>query len=164
MEEYNKFFKYKTQGEFNQRVSYDNLKNRFNILAIRVGQLLERENEIEEIKINETCKVETNPGTRKHYKVDSRLESIPLRIRITVNKGTKGGRIYLSQVIPRPNVNNCDKSILLASKNIVATYSSGVERDSIFLNDNIFFTVEAENFINLNFRCNFGKRISSVKF
>ena len=151
-EKYNKIQKY-----IEQSPSYLSLKPRFERIATQITQLMAKDIIIKTIEEFEICEVIMKAGTRLQYRIESKKRYDPLRIRISVIEGVKGGMLFISQTILRPTSINCDKIVELNSHEIVLIYHSGRECDMLFIHENIYITIEAQNDIELTFQCVFGK-------
>lgn len=138
-------------------VSHEDLKGKFNLLAARINTLLSKEGPVDEVRPYEDTKVSLGAGTKRHFCIQSKMQNVPLRIRVDVNKGVGGGRMMFSQGIQRPTLENCDKSIPLLLKSVFGSYSSNREGEKVFAEDSIFISIESEKDLALVFQCAFGK-------
>ncbi len=139
-------------------VSNNDLQRRFNLMAVRISSLLAKETPVEEVQPGEDKKVTMDADTRRHFKIYSRMQSVPLKLSIEIWKGVGSARFLFSQGVQRPNSENSDKAIPLKTREVMATYGGGGrEGEKATFDDWVFFTIEADRPAVLAFQCVFGK-------
>jgi len=160
LKEYTHFFNIRGNYRAYTDISYNDLRGRFSAISAKINNLVQREAPINEITPKESYRVKLEPATRQHFRIESKLEPIPLKICIEMDKGVKGGKIYISQMIMRPLASNSDKTIVLSDANIISSYTPSMHKKLVFTDRNIFITFEADKAIVLKFQCVFGRCIS----
>eukprot|EP00826_Nyctotherus_ovalis_P009754 TRINITY_DN12580_c0_g1_i1.p1 TRINITY_DN12580_c0_g1~~TRINITY_DN12580_c0_g1_i1.p1 ORF type:complete len:281 (-),score=31.44 TRINITY_DN12580_c0_g1_i1:578-1420(-) len=143
-------------------ISYMDLKERFEDVDNRITFLMMREIVIKGIEEFADYEVSMEKGSRKQYHITAKKRASPLRIHIVMEHGIRGGEFFFSQCIPRPTISNCDKSVPLASKEVIARYFPNKEHDIFFTRESIYITIEAYKDIALTFQCVFGKGILAL--
>jgi len=155
VKKYENFNKSKVKEVSN--ICYISLTDRFKDIDEKITLLMTSEiaiKDIEEFAEHEIC---MEKSAKKQYRIQAKKRASPLRIRVIIEEGIKGGEIFLSQGIPRPTIKNCDESILLTSKEVIGRYFPNRERDIFFTSESIYITIEAYKDISLSFQCVFGK-------
>jgi len=155
--------KNKRKSENNQgiAISSKQLTEKFEYFTSQINSLLADETPIKDIKPDREIPIELLAGRKSLFKLSVRRHPIPLKIRIAIQKGISGGHILFSNRLPRPTISNCDKCIVLKSKEVFGTYVGTKSQENLFMDDYVFITIEAEKDLTCSFQCVFGRRIFS---
>lgn len=135
-------------------VTYDQLKQRFDYFAMKIDSMLAREVSIESIRIHENYRVHIGTNTKKQFKLWAKMKSIPLRMKVTMERGV--GKLMFSQENSRPSLENYDKLVPLLGKDLIESYVPNKEIENRFVEDNVYMTIEADKETALTFQCVFG--------
>jgi len=154
MEEYVKVSRNTKERKVVSGITYKELKERFDFFAMRIDSMLANEVTIENIHIHENYRMRIGTGMKRQFKLWSKLKTIPLRIKITMEKGI--GKLMFSQENSRPTLDNYDKLVPLLGKDLIESYTPNKEAENRFVEDNIYITIEADKEIFLIFQCVFG--------
>jgi hypothetical protein len=137
-------------------VSYDDLNERFNKMAFRINSLLAAEAPIKLLVPKQPVKISLTAGSKCHYKVEMKDQTIPLKIKVTTYRGVHYAYLSISQTIDRPNRMNNDKVISIANKESCLTYHSDNPRAKFFNIAWIYVTLECDKEINAMLFIEFG--------
>lgn len=148
-------------GRFNH-ISYEDLTNKFNKISYNINSLLAAEAPIRILAPDRPEKISLAAGLKCHYKVFTRDQPIPLKLKFVLYKG---GALYLSlsQLFPRPDRNNNDKLLLINSKESCLTYNNDNPRAKFFTIEWVYVTVECDKEAGGVLRGEFGSRKKTVR-
>ena len=156
MKEYESYSKNVGLKTVKLNISFIELNVRLNRFAGRIKSLLQREEQIENIDTEIDYNVKITMDTRKHYKVKAKMEQIPFKIYMEVEKGIGNSRAMFSRVIPKLTIDNCDKMVNLSSKNVAITYEPNTKYSKVFTEEYIYINFETYTELSLIFQCAFG--------
>lgn len=137
-------------------ISHENLKDKFNEITNKINTLLGKENNAKLIPVNTLENIQLLPGYSMHYKVTAKGQKIPIKIRLRILKGVPNGLLYISQRYEKPNKNRYEKKVLVSRNEVNIVFKGDIIKESVFINDFIYFTFEAEREEILSFECCFG--------
>ena len=107
-----------------------------------------------EIEINVTLAA----GRRCHFRAKARKHVIPFKFRVETQKGAGFINLLISNKILRPNTANCDKAMLISSRETFSSYIGTKSKDNTFTDEYIYITIEADRETSLTFQYTFGMR------
>eukprot|EP00826_Nyctotherus_ovalis_P021173 TRINITY_DN1678_c0_g1_i5.p1 TRINITY_DN1678_c0_g1~~TRINITY_DN1678_c0_g1_i5.p1 ORF type:complete len:363 (+),score=100.98 TRINITY_DN1678_c0_g1_i5:436-1524(+) len=152
---------YRALGRLNH-ISYEDLTNRFSRISYNINSLLAAEAPIKILVPDRPEKIALAAGLKCHYKVLTKDQPIPLKLKFAMYKGSL---LYLSlsQPFPRPDRNNNDKLLLIASKESCLTYNNDNPRAKFFTIECVYVTLECDKEAGGVLRGEFGSRKKTVR-
>ena len=141
----------------------EDMKERFRTFNAKINCILSNEAALVSLEPLVKDKLTISSGLNYYYQLPAKLNELPLRFHAKVAAGRGMGELYLSQRIPRPNRNNCDKLVPLDRRDVYSSFYGAQENDKYFVSDYIFITIQADCELSVTFEYGFGKGIQFVK-
>ena len=139
-------------------LGYKSLSDRFSNIFFKINLLLSVKSAINYLTPSHEEKIELTAGTKSFYKILSKNQVIPLKLKIIFNQGSTQISLYISSSCERPDVDNADKVILLKSSKMLFSYYGTTAGRKLFNNTYIYFMMESTKNCELSFMANFGTR------
>lgn len=136
-------------------MSHDELKAKFNAISFKINSLLAGQMPVKDIHITGEERVQLGAGMRCHFRMRAKGLLVPFRLHVTLSKGM--GYVSLSTRFERPNRDRCGKMFALTNKNMLISYFGESDKEKLFADEYVFFTIEADRELLLTLQCNFGK-------
>jgi len=140
----------------NYGASYEEISERLNHINGRISSLLLKELPIKPLLPEKGEIVLLASGLKHHFKVYSKKEPVPLKLKFIFGSITTRVVIYLSNTVKRPDKDNNDRMMEVNSKSMCLSYKSNRDKQKCFTNDFIYITIEADKDCTFMFKVGFG--------
>lgn len=124
--------------------SMKDLTDKFNQFNYRLNSLLATEKPLIHLSQNHEEKFSLGTGIVTHYKISCKLQSTPLKIRVSLTKGQNHSFLSIAMKRERPTKELCNKCFPLNFKENIFSYYGEREGEATFIHSYFYITIECE--------------------
>jgi len=144
-------------------ITHNELSDRFSNLAYQINSLLAQDKELQHLSPGVEIAATLSTGTKINYQIRSKRQPVPLKMHVVLLRGSGNSMVFLSDRLQRPSSEKCDKEASISNKDNYINYSGNKDTGREFMNEFIFFTIEARQDIEISIQCIYGNAQFNLK-